>query len=163
MSGFDAASWHDFFLATSGAGAALAGLVFVALSLNLREILRYEGLVGRAAEALVLLMSIVFVGIVGIAPTTSSSILGIEFMIVGILTTATVTWIILQNRSTVATRGQQAARIVIAEVATIPVFVAGFSYATGVGLGLDWLLIAAVVALAGGVLDAWVLLVEILR
>jgi hypothetical protein len=49
--------WHDFFLAQAGAAGVLTGLVFVAVSINLQQILSDEsgsGLPGRAAEALIL-------------------------------------------------------------------------------------------------------------
>src|SRR5213076_560033 len=35
---FDAASWHDFFIMVGGGAAALTGLVFVAMSLNVAVI-----------------------------------------------------------------------------------------------------------------------------
>jgi len=38
MDPFQPELWHDFFLATAGAAAALAGLLFVALSLHMRYI-----------------------------------------------------------------------------------------------------------------------------
>jgi hypothetical protein len=38
--------WETFFAAQVGASAALAGLVFVALSINLKEILDLPGLPG---------------------------------------------------------------------------------------------------------------------
>lgn len=38
MDAYQPEQWHDFFLATSGAAAALAGLLFVALSLHMRFI-----------------------------------------------------------------------------------------------------------------------------
>ena len=39
-----ALSWHDFFLATAGGAAALLGLLFVAVSLNLDDIARVDRL-----------------------------------------------------------------------------------------------------------------------
>ena len=46
------AAWRDFFTACAGASAALAGLIFVALSVNIGEILKFEHLPARAAAAI---------------------------------------------------------------------------------------------------------------
>src|SRR6185312_6154219 len=45
--------WTDFFVAEVGASAALAGLVIVAISINVTRIISYPWLPGRAAETLV--------------------------------------------------------------------------------------------------------------
>ncbi|MGH6989072.1 MAG: hypothetical protein ACREFD_04210 [Stellaceae bacterium] len=45
-------NWHDFLMAEAGAGAALAGLVFVAISINLTKVLENCAISGRAFEAL---------------------------------------------------------------------------------------------------------------
>jgi len=47
------AGWADFFVAEVGASAALAGFVIVAISINLTRIIAYPWLPGRAAETLV--------------------------------------------------------------------------------------------------------------
>ena len=49
--------WSDFFVAQVGATAALAGLVVVAISINLQRILSFPQLPGRAAEMLILLVA----------------------------------------------------------------------------------------------------------
>ena len=43
---YDAAPWANFFFAEVGASAALVGLLFVAVSINLKRILEVPGLPG---------------------------------------------------------------------------------------------------------------------
>ena len=44
--------WTNFFIAAAGASASLAGLVFVALSVNINRILEYPQLPSRAAATI---------------------------------------------------------------------------------------------------------------
>jgi len=46
-----AKDWTDFLVAEVGASAALAGLLLVAISINVANILEYRSTVTRAAEA----------------------------------------------------------------------------------------------------------------
>ena len=43
--------WSEFAVAAAGATAALAGLVIVGISVNIKEILAFPGLTARAAAA----------------------------------------------------------------------------------------------------------------
>jgi len=43
--------WANYFIATAGGAAALTGLIFVSVSLNLKQILAGKHLPGRALES----------------------------------------------------------------------------------------------------------------
>lgn len=49
MVAYQPEAWHDFFTAVTAAAAAVTGLLFVALSINLAAILKEPRLPGRAA------------------------------------------------------------------------------------------------------------------
>jgi hypothetical protein len=67
-------TWHDFFIAAAGSAAALSGLIFVAVSINLPAILAEEKkigssyLTGRALESLVGLLIVLGISLVGLDP-----------------------------------------------------------------------------------------------
>src|SRR5215213_5799028 len=55
MASYTTEGWSDFLVASAGASAALAGLVFIGISINLTRILAFPGLPARAAPTIVLL------------------------------------------------------------------------------------------------------------
>jgi hypothetical protein len=80
----DPSEWHDLFVATAGASAALAGLVFVAVSINIERILKFPGLPERALETVLLLL----VSIVGLIPGQGHVALGTELLLVSLVVVA---------------------------------------------------------------------------
>jgi modulator of FtsH protease len=157
--------WSTFFAAQVGAGAALTGLVFVALSINLKQILAFPGLPGRAGEAIILLMQPVIIGALALIPGQSLVALGIEIIVVSVLTTYQLNRMIWTARALVVDLpiSQMLTRITFAEASTLPMLVAGAMLIAGVSQGLYVEAGALFICILDGVLDAWVLLVEILR
>ena len=108
MTAYDAAGWGGFGTTAATAAATLTGLLFIAVSINLKEILDNAPLPGRAAQR----------------PLT---------------------------------------RVVPMAVSGACVIVAGVSEVAGAGGGLYWLVPATVLAILAGLVNTWVLLVEIMR
>jgi hypothetical protein len=70
--------WHELFVGVAGAAAALTGLLFVSLSINLQHILGQVWLPRRAALTLVLLFETLVIAIVGLVPGQSPTTLGVN-------------------------------------------------------------------------------------
>jgi hypothetical protein len=162
MHAYTTDGWGELFLAEAGASAALAGLLFVAMSINLTKILEVQGLVGRAGEAIVLLVAVLIVSTLVLVPDQPRVALGTELLVTGLLA-----WSILAVIHVKAVRGRigpsLVARIATAQVAVLPFLVAGVSLLLRAGGGLYWLVPGVVLCLVVAVLNAWVLLIEILR
>jgi modulator of FtsH protease len=71
MTAYQASEWTDFYVAGAGASAALAGLVFVAVSINVDRILQFRGLPERAVATVMLLLSVVLISLIGLIPRQS--------------------------------------------------------------------------------------------
>ena len=75
MTAYEPSEWSDFFVASAGASAALAGLVFVAVSIHVERILQFRGLPERALATVLLLLSVVLVTLICLIPGQSPRLL----------------------------------------------------------------------------------------
>ena len=76
--------WSDFFAAAAGVAGALAGLVFVGLSINLTQILQLPTAIGRAAETLFVLAGVLVIDLVALVPAQSERHLATLLLIAAI-------------------------------------------------------------------------------
>jgi hypothetical protein len=161
---YDVQAWSDLFVACAGAAAALTGLVFVAVSINIERILALPGTPERALQTLLVLLSVVIVSVFCLAPGQSDTAVGVELIAVGLASTVTVA-LLGRGKAYAGDRGggALAARAGLLAAGTMPAVTGGISLLAGGGGGLYWVLGGIVAAILGGVINAWVLLVEILR
>jgi modulator of FtsH protease len=163
MASYDPTAWHDFFVGTIGASAALTGLLFVAISINLQEILKHPRLPGRAAGTLGVLVSGLIVSGLALAPGQTNRVLGIEIALAGIIVSTQAVWV-THGRETpdepLLWLVQHLASLLLPGVAFI---VGGLSLTVGGGGGLYWVFAGVLLVFISASINAWVLLVEILR
>jgi hypothetical protein len=163
-------AWHDFFLAQAASAGVLTGLVFVGVSINLQKIVSdpNSGLVGRAGEALILLVAVLTASVLVLVPGQGAGLLGAEVLVVGLAACGWIAAIQLPRLREWGTmradlRGPFVLRVVLGQVATLTLMIAGLAVLwVGPG-GLYWLVASTVFSILAALADAWVLLVEINR
>ncbi len=157
--------WDDFFVATSGASAALTGLIFVGISISLTKILSFATLPTRALISLVLLLTILMASLIVLIPGQTTNSIGVEVLVVGILSWAgiTVADIKAVGRKDPEYKSQQVLITLIDQFALIPYIIPGIRIITVGAPGIYWIVPGIFLCFIKAVMDAWVLLVEINR
>lgn len=77
--------WHDFFVMVGGAAAALTGLVFVALSINLKTIANDATHRYRAIGTLTGFIAVFTICALGLMPNQTYQVIGVEWLIVSLI------------------------------------------------------------------------------
>lgn len=163
-------AWEGFFAAQAAASAALAGLLFVGISINLATIAASMRLSRRALEAFVLLVEILLVSTLLLIPHVPRVALGW-----GLLGLSVATWAligrghlaVLKSRrgaeATAAPRASIPAQVLLGQAATVLFVVSAATLIAGVGGGLYWLAPGTAFAYVAALTDSWVLLIEVHR
>jgi hypothetical protein len=163
--GYNPAAWSSFFSAQIGAAASLAGLIFVAVSINLSRIIASPLLSARAGKALVTLTNVLLLSTLCLAPGQSPHRLGWELVFLGGVMWMAVSWAMRKAaRNNALLSGPR--RVIVAiltQGSAVPAVAAGISQLAGRGGGLEWLLAGVMFSYVAALIDAWVLLVEIHR
>jgi hypothetical protein len=159
--GYTTATWLGFGEALAAVTGALTGLLFVALSVKSDVLAASRRLSSRAAETLVLFMISVLITVLLVAPQPPVA-LGAELLAVAVV--SGIALFVLDRRAGHATDQGVAAyieRFSPNTITAVLVGVAGLSFLLKAGGGLYWLIPAAVASLLGGVVNAWLFLVNI--
>lgn len=157
--------WDNFFLGQLGASAALGGLLFVSISINLDRILAFPHLPNRAMLAILLLLGVLIVSALMLVPGLPLGVAGGVTLAIALLVFGVGTYIEVR-----AARSQEdgkraafAVNVVLFVAAVVPYGIGGILLLLGDTGGVYWIAAAILFSIIKAVLDAWVLLVEIHR
>jgi modulator of FtsH protease len=158
--------WQNFFLGELGASAALAGLIFVSLSVNQERVLASPSLPERGLEALMALFLVLIVSSLMLVPNQGPRLVGTEVLAVAVV--QIVVLFMVQRIEYTRVEAPYRHNMVSLAIAT-----QAAAWLFGLGallliLRADWLGLYVMVPgtllcfICGGI-NAWVLLIEINR
>jgi hypothetical protein len=162
---YDPAGWHDFYVMTGGAAAALTGLLFVAMSLHAKEIMSNRFYSNRAVGTLMSLTSQLLLSGAVLLPGQSVTLLGVEVEVVALFFLGvTIRAILTRGPETGAVEMRLSHRLfeLVGGSAWIVLFVAaGISLVVRAGGGLYLLAAVMFFMFAWNIYIAWILITEV--
>ncbi|MWB98751.1 hypothetical protein [Agromyces seonyuensis] len=162
--GAELEAWSEFNVAMAGATAALAGLIIVAMSVNIDRIVKAPAIAARGATAIAALVLAVLVCALGLVPEQPAVVFGLEILVLSLLALAVA---VPAARRIVVAGGPRAwivPKILIAAAPALLYLAAGVLVVAGAaGAGLAAAAIGCFLAIISGTLFGWVALVELLR
>jgi len=157
--------WHSYFSVTASASATLTGLIFVGVSINLKKILQFRQLPGRALGTLVILTNNLLVSSFCLIPDQTLFSLGIKIsfltLIIWMFNTRLDILSIKEKDQTF--RAQNIQNMVFNQLTIAPFIIAGIFLLQSNAKGIDWLIPGIALSFVKAIVDAWVLVIEIQR
>ncbi|WP_243074006.1 hypothetical protein [Microbacterium sp. SS28] len=158
------ASWSEFNIAMAGAAAALAGLVIVAASVNITQVVKARSVTARLAAGIATLVLAITASGLGLVPEISMAWYG------AVLTVATLVAAVFQVHAARVVFGDRdhrnRQRFLKGSVGGLPLLAylaAGVLVLVGHPAGLVFAAVGCLAAIATAIIISWVALVEVLR
>ncbi len=170
--------WSEFFVAAAGACAALGGLIIVAVSVSVTEMIAIPGMASRAGVAVALLALPTVASLAGLIPDISLPVFGVIVTLLGAVVLMLALGslrILLRNRRLPLPEAAQIGGAVHSSLtetlakglpgvlATACVSAGGVLLMFDVAAGVLWLAAGTLVAICAALVAAWVVMVEIRR
>jgi len=158
-------TWSEFNVAMVGATAALAGLLIVAMSVNISTIMSSKTMPARLAASIAALVLAITVSALGLIPGQPLVVYGIE-MVVAALGAGVFQWhaVALVFRQSGVPRNYRFGQSAAGVFPIAAFLLGGVLVIAGRGeAGLIAAAIGSILAIIAALLMAWVVLVELLR
>lgn len=157
-------AWSEFNVAMVGATAALGGLVIVAASVNIGDIIKASSLTARLAAGISGLVLALIGSAIGLMPQVGPVPYGVAMILIALgagVFQVQATRRIFENRDPQnRLRGLKSAVGFLSPLAYV---IGGAVLITGQSVGLAWFAAGSIIAIVAALLVSWIVLVEVLR
>jgi hypothetical protein len=158
-------TWDSFLSAEIGATAALTGLIFVGISINLQRLLQLPNVANRALQALLILLGLLGVESLLLVPNQSEALQGTEILTVAVALLAALDWMEWRSWKIPSQWRVGTHRIHSIEI-QVPIgfsVIGGALLVVGSPAALYWFVPAVLTGFLIAIAEAWVISVEIVR